>query len=117
MVTVRSPTRTLAASTLVFEALVVLFAGLVAKDLSDLSTGAALGAFGGLALACVVTAGLLRHPAGYVVGSVLQVAVLATGFWVPAMWFLGAVFAALWFASLRIGRQLEQQAPHGEPHG
>ena len=70
----RSPTRTLAASTLVFEALVVFFAGLVAKDLSSLSTGEALGLFGGVALACLLVAGLLRRPAGYVVGSVLQVA-------------------------------------------
>jgi hypothetical protein len=117
MVTVRSPLRTLAASTLVFESLVVLFAGLVAKDLSSLSTGTALAGAGGLALACVVTAGLLRHPAGYVVGSVLQVAVIATGFWVPVMWFLGAVFAALWFASLRIGRQLEQQSQGRQAEG
>jgi len=107
---VRSPTRTLAASTLVFEALVVFFAGLVAKELSSLSAGVALGLAGGLALACLLTAGLLRYPVGYVVGSVLQVAVVATGFWVPVMFFLGAVFAALWFVVLRLGRRVEAEA-------
>jgi uncharacterized protein DUF4233 len=106
---VRSPTRAIAASTLVFEALVVFFAGLVAKELSSLSTGAALGLAGGLSLACLVTAGLLRHPAGYVVGSVLQVAVVAAGFWVPVMFFLGALFAVIWFAGLRLGRRVEAE--------
>jgi len=107
---VRSPTRVLGASTLGFEALVVFFAGLVAKDLSSLSTGAALGMTGGLAVACLLTAGLLRHPAGYAVGWVLQVAVVGLGFWVPVMFLLGGIFAVLWFFALRIGRQLEAAA-------
>jgi hypothetical protein len=107
---VRSPTRVLAASTLGFEALVVFFAGLVAKDLSSLSTGAALGLTGGLALACLVTAGLLRHRAGYAVGWVLQVAVVGLGFWVPVMFALGGVFGLLWFLALRLGRQAEADA-------
>jgi hypothetical protein len=107
---VRSPTRTLAAATLCFEALVVLFAGLVAKELSSLSEGAAVGLAAGLAVACFVTAGLLRHPAGYVLGSVLQVAVVASGFWVPAMFFLGGVFAVLWYLALRLGRRAEAEA-------
>lgn len=106
----RSPTRILAATTLCFEALVVFFAGLVAKDLSSLSPGAAVGLAGALSLACVVTAGLLRFGWGYVVGSMLQVAVVGTGFFVPAMFFLGAVFAVLWVLALRLGRQAERQA-------
>jgi hypothetical protein len=57
----RSPRRTLAAATVSLEAFVVFFAGLVAKDLSSLSTGASLAVFGGLALACLLTAGLLRR--------------------------------------------------------
>jgi hypothetical protein len=101
----------MASATLVFEGLVVFFAGLVAMRLSSLSRGEALGLAGGLALACVVTAGLLRHPAGYVVGSLLQVAVIASGFWVPPMYFLGVVFALLWFAALRTGRRLERARP------
>ena len=113
----RSPTRTLAASTLVFEALVVFFAGLVAMQLSSLSRGVALGLACGLALACLLTAGLLRHPAGYVVGSVLQVAVVGAGFWVPAMFFLGAVFAVLWFVSLRVGRRIEAETAAREAAG
>lgn len=105
----RAPTRTLCATVLVLEALVVLFAALVAKDLSSLSPGAALGLGGGLAVACVLVAGLLRSPAGYVLGSLVQVAVVASGFWVPAMFFCGALFALLWAVSWRVGRRIERE--------
>jgi len=92
-----------------FEAFVVFFAGLVAKDLSSLSPGAALAAFGGLAVACLLVAGLLRRPWGYAVGWVVQVAVIATGFWVPVMFFLGLLFAVLWFVALQQGARIERE--------
>jgi hypothetical protein len=105
----RSPRRTLAAATVSLEAFVVFFAGLVAKDLSSLSTGAALAIFGGLAVACLLTAGLLRRPWGYGLGWLVQAAAVATGFWVPVMFFLGALFAVLWFVALRQGARIERE--------
>lgn len=99
----------LAASVLALEGLTVFFAGLVAMRFSALSTGASLGLFGGLALLALVLAGLAGRPGGYVLGSGLQVLVLATGFWVPVMFFLGAVFGALWVAGLRIGARIERE--------
>ncbi len=105
----RSPRRTLAASTVSLEAFVVFFAGLVAKDLSSLSTGAALAVFGGLALACLLTAGLLRRPWGYTFGWVVQAAAILTGVWVPLMFFLGALFAVLWFVALQQGARIERE--------
>ena len=36
---------------------------------------------------------------------VLQVLIIATGFIVPAMFFLGVVFAIMWFYAIRVGRQ------------
>lgn len=114
----RSPRRTLAAATLLFEALVVFFAGLVAKDLSSLSAGVALGIFSALAVACLVTAGLLRSPVGYALGWGVQVVAIASGFWVPVMFFLGGVFALLWWVALRQGARIEREravpAPHNE---
>jgi hypothetical protein len=106
---VRSPRRTLAAATVSLEAFVVFFAGLVAKNLSSLSTGAALAVFGGLAVACLLTAGVLRRPWGYAFGWLVQTAVVATGFWVPVMFFLGALFAVLWFVALRQGARIERE--------
>ena len=105
----RSPRRTLAAATVSLEAFVVFFAGLVAKDLSSLSTGAALAIFGGLAVACLLITGLLRRPWGYGFGWLVQAAAVATGFWVPVMFFLGALFAALWFVALRQGARIERE--------
>jgi len=105
----RAPRRVLAASTLTLEAFVVFFAALVAKDLTRLSTGQSLALFGGLALACLLAAGMLRSRAGFAVGTALQVAVIATGVLVPTMLFLGLVFAGLWAASLYWGARIERE--------
>jgi hypothetical protein len=105
----RSLRRTMAAAVLAFEGLTVFFAALVAKDLSSLSVGQALGFGSALAVACLIGAGLLRSPVGFVLGWVLQVLVLGTGVWVPMMFFLGAVFAALWFTALRVGGRIDQE--------
>nr|WP_269328749.1 DUF4233 domain-containing protein [Kineosporia babensis] len=99
----------MAATVLVSEALVMFFAGLVAKELSDLSTGAALGITCALALACILTAGMLRSRTGYLVGTFLQVLIIGFGFWVHTMLFVGGLFAALWVVSLRIGTRLERE--------
>jgi hypothetical protein len=107
---VRSPKRILASSVLCFEAPCVFFGGLVAKDLTDLSTAAAVGGASLIAVLCFLTAGLLGRPGGYVVGSILQVAIVATGFVVPAMFFVGGIFAALWVVALRQGGRLERLA-------
>lgn len=100
--------RGIAAAVLVFEGLVVLFATLVALDLTDVDHGTLWAVGGGLAVLCVLAAGLLRRPWGYAVGSLLQLAVLAAGFVVPTMFFLGAVFAGLWFLALYLGRKVER---------
>lgn len=105
----RSPRRTLAAAIVTLEAFVVFFAGLVAKDLSSLSPGAALALFSGVAVACLLTAGLLRSRAGFVLGWLVQLAAFASGFWVPVMFFLGAVFGVLWWVALSQGARIERE--------
>ena len=94
--------RRLAAVCLVLEAMVVFFAILVAKDLSDLTAGQLTLLGGGLCLACLALCGFLRYRWAYVVGSLLQVAIVASGLVVPAMWFVGALFAIMWFGFLRL---------------
>lgn len=100
--------RGIAASVLVFEGLVVLFATLVAIDLGDVDDTVLWWVGGSAAVACVLAAGLLRRPWGYAVGSALQVVVVAAGFVVPVMFFLGIVFAGLWFLALYLGRKVER---------
>jgi uncharacterized protein DUF4233 len=92
--------RSLVSVVLVFEAMVLFFAGLVAREQSTLSPGAALGLASGLALLCLLTCGLLSRRWGLWAGGVLQLAVIGFGVWVPAMYFLGAVFAALYVGSI-----------------
>jgi hypothetical protein len=100
--------RGICAAVLVFEGLVIFFATLVALDLSDVSDGALWAVGGGGAVLCLLLAGLLRWRWAFVAGSVLQVALVAAGFVVPVMFFLGLVFAGLWFLALHLGRKVER---------
>ena len=107
------------AAVLVFEGMVVFFAMLVALDLSDVDN-ATLWWVGSTALvACVLLAGLLRRSWAFAAGSVLQVLIIGTGFVVPTMFFLGALFAGLWFLAIFLGRRVErlQAAAATEPDG
>ena len=110
----RSTKRLFGATVLVCEGLVVLFAALAATGLTDLPTGAALGGGGALALLLIGCAGALRSPAGYLLGSVLQIWVLATGFVLAPMFALGALFALLWFVGLRLGGRVDREKAERE---
>lgn len=105
----RDPKRAMAATVLVFEALVVVFASLVAKDLSGLSTAQAVGGGVGLAVLLVLASGALRSEWGYRIGSVLQVVVVATALVLPVMLGIGVLFAGLWVAALVIGTKIERE--------
>ena len=96
--------RVLAASVLAMESLVMGFAILLAmKDHSALAL--TLGGF--LAILLILSAGLLKKKAGWVLGSTLQVALLAYGLVVTAMYLIGAIFAGLWIAAIIGGRKGE----------
>ncbi|WP_380167647.1 DUF4233 domain-containing protein [Jannaschia sp. R86511] len=113
----RDPKRAMAATVLLFEALVVLFASLVAKDLSGLSTAQAVGGGVVLAVVLVLASGLLGRPGGYWFGSLLQVAVVATGVFVPTMIGVGLLFAGLWVAAVVIGTRIERERAGGPVTG
>jgi Protein of unknown function (DUF4233) len=55
----------------------------------------------------VVTAGLLRVRIGYSIGWSVQVLLLASAIWVPAMLFLGLGFGALWVTALVQGQKAD----------
>lgn len=101
-------TARLAAAVLVLEAFLVFFATLVASRTASLP-GEVVWAGGlGLAVVCVLAAGVVRRPRGLAVGTAVQVAILLTGIWVPLMWVLGAVFLAVWFWMVSIGRRIDR---------
>ncbi len=107
--------RGLCSAVLVFEALVVVFAVLVAKDLSSVPTSRVVAVGLGGAVACLVVAGLLRRRWAYVVGSLLQVALILTGLVVPIMWVLGTVFAVLWASVFAVAHRIAQLTSAAAP--
>ena len=104
----RSPRRGMCAAVLALEGIVVALSTPVMLTLADVELGTALAAGLGLAAACLLLAGMLRSEAAYAVGWVLQAAAIALGVVVPAMFFLGAVFALLWGAAYYLGRRIER---------
>jgi len=99
--------RGLAAAVLTFEAIVIGLAIPVAVSVSEVDAGVAVPAGLALAVLCLVAAALLRRPLGYRLGWAVQVAAVALGFVVPAMFFLGGLFGFLWFMALRLGGEVE----------
>ena len=92
---------------LTLEAIVLALSVPVMISVEDVDTGLAVGMGVGLAVLCVVTAGLLRHAWAYVVGHVLQVGAISLGFVVPIMFVVGTMFAALWTIAYLLGRKIE----------
>ncbi|MBL1105021.1 DUF4233 domain-containing protein [Streptomyces sp. 5-8] len=100
--------RTLCASTLIGEFFVIGFAGLVAMKDPDLSTATVWLVSGVAMLLCVLLCGMVTRPGGVALGWALQIALIVSGVFVPTMYFMGAVFAALWWASVHFGRKVDE---------
>jgi len=96
--------RMLASSVLVMESFVMGFALLLAmKDHS--SPALVLG--GVIAILCLLAPGLLKKKTGWIIGWILQVALLAYGFIVTSMFLVGAIFLGLWIAAIFVGKKGE----------
>ncbi|MFJ9730899.1 DUF4233 domain-containing protein [Streptomyces sp. NPDC101169] len=111
--------RTLCSSTLIGEFFVIGFAALVAMKDPDLSTSTVWLVSGIAMVLCVLLCGMVTRPGGVALGWALQLALIASGVFVPTMYFMGAVFAALWWASVHYGRKVDEAkarfAAQGEP--
>lgn len=102
--------RRLCATVLVMEAIVIGLAIPVAIAVGHTNPRLAGSVGGAVAAVAAILAGLvgrrgMRWP--YVMGSALQCVVIAGGFWVPVMYFLGAIFAALWATAIWLGYRVE----------
>jgi hypothetical protein len=104
-----SARRSMCAVMLVLQAVVLFLTGVVSVGMTDLGAGAALGMGLGLAVLCVLAAGLLRTSVGYALGWLVQVVSIALGFVVPLMFFLGVVFAALWVGAYVLGARIDRE--------
>ena len=97
------------------EAVVVLLAIVPAKQLGHASAGVAGAVCGGIAIVALLLCGYVGRGRGALyAGSVFQALVIASGVLLPAMYILGAIFAALWFTGIWLGRKWER---HGVTPG
>jgi hypothetical protein len=98
--------RRLCATVLIMEAIVIGLAIPVAITIEHVPHASAGVAGGVLAGAAVLLAALVGRPGqgwALAAGSLLQVGVIAAGLVVPAMFALGALFAALWVIAIWLG--------------
>lgn len=96
--------KVLGRSVLVMEAITLGFALLIVRlenDRADLLIGIVI------MLLLLLNSGLLRMPFGWWLGWILQGATILYGLIIPSMFFMGAIFAALWFAAIYFGRKGE----------
>jgi hypothetical protein len=98
------------ATLLIMEAIVISLSIPVAIRINHLAGGPAGTAGGIAAVAAVVFAVTARRllPTTLVGGSLLQIFVIVSGAVVPVMYFLGAIFAALWGIGIWIGYYVER---------
>ena len=100
--------RQLCGTVLAFEAIVIGLAIPVAIVLEHANRGLAGGIGGALAICAVLLGGMVGRPGmawAVWAGTALQLVVIASGAVVPAMYFLGVVFAALWVTGLWLARR------------
>jgi hypothetical protein len=100
--------RVLGSTVLILEALVVLLAIPIAVNVSNVNATYAL--LIGIALAglLVLTVGVITKPMAVPIGWVLQVLVIGSGVVVPTMFFVGGLFALLWFFAVRNGQRVDR---------
>lgn len=99
--------RALCSTHLIGEAIVICLGALVAMSLTDISTGTLWAVAGPAALLCILLCGKLSAPWAVPAGWALQVALIAAGFVVPMMFVVGVIFAAIWYACVRVGRTID----------
>ncbi|MFB7939089.1 DUF4233 domain-containing protein [Streptomyces sp. NPDC127049] len=100
--------RTLCSSTLIGEFFVIGFAGLVAMKDDSLTTSTVWWVCGVAMVLSVLLCGMITRPGGVQLGWALQIGLILSGFFVPVMFFLGAVFAVLWWCSVHYGRKVDE---------
>ena len=104
----RSPRRGMCAAVLSLEAVTLGLTTPVLIAVVDVEVGRALIIGLGLAVACLVVAGMLRGEWAYLLGWLLQLAAIGLGLLIPLMFFLGGLFALLWGMAYFLGRKIER---------
>jgi hypothetical protein len=102
------------AAILLLEGIAVLFVPRGIAQSGDGLTGFRLTVLIVLAVLLILASGMQRRPQGLLIGTVLQVPLLLTGFFGSAMWLVGGVFVLIWAYLLQIRKEL-LGSPFGPP--
>ena len=105
----RSPRRGMCAAVLSLEAITLGLTTPVMISVAGVDTATALWIGLGLAVACLLLAGMLRREWAYSLGWVIQGAAVGLGFVIPLMFVLGGIFALLWGTADFLGRKIERE--------
>jgi hypothetical protein len=103
-----------AAAILLLEGIAVLFVPRGIAQSGDGLTGARLVVLIVLAVLLILASGVQRRPQGLLIGTVLQVPLLLTGFFSSAMWLVGGAFVLIWAYLLQTRKEL-LGTPFGPP--
>jgi hypothetical protein len=106
--------RRLSATILFLQAIVLGLTTPVLVSLTSVPKGTSLAIGLGLLVACLLAAGMLRFRAGYALGWLIQVAALALGFVIGAMFVLGVIFLVLWATAYFMGAKIERERAEWE---
>ncbi|GAB3527531.1 DUF4233 domain-containing protein [Arthrobacter monumenti] len=100
-----------ASTVLSLEAFVVFFATLVAFGIGARGIPQPVLLITGIVLSAVLVAAcaFLTKRFGYPAGWVLQVLIIATGFVVPMMFLVGALFTLTWWYGVKTGARLDRE--------
>ena len=110
-------TRRLCAAILTFEVIAFGLSAPVLISIGGVSVATGLSIGLGLAVACLLVAGLLRFEWAYYLGWAVQVAAVAVGTVVASMYVVGGVFLALWATAFFLGRKIERERAEWERTG
>lgn len=105
----RSPRRGMCAAILCLEAIALGLTTPVLVTVADVGVGTSLVVGLGLAVVCLLLAGMLRREWAYAAGWLVQVAAVGLGFVIPLMFVLGGIFALLWGTADFLGRKIERE--------
>lgn len=105
----RTTKATLGSLVMVFQSVVVFFATLVGFGLQVYPDPAVIWGVGlGISVVLMIFPAFLGKPGSYLLGWMMQFAVLSLGIWVPLMYLLGAVFIALWAWGMIAGGTIDK---------
>ena len=105
----RSTTESLLSIVLALEAVLVFFVTLVVYGLRVVEPGLAFGGGALLFVLLLITSRAVQFAPGVWFGWLLQAVLIATGALIPLMYFVGALFVALWIYCFVRGRTIDRQ--------